>query len=111
MAQAIAALYRTEWGRIVAILIRLVGDFDVAEEAAQAAFTAAVNQWESDGIQFTYYSLLITHYFFQLVAVPHKYPICCIPLLSLSGRLIARSLIRQSIQAILLGKNGCCICY
>lgn len=50
VAQAIAALYRTEWGRIVAILIRLVGDFDVAEEAAQAAFTAAVNQWESDGI-------------------------------------------------------------
>ncbi|MGF2040250.1 MAG: sigma factor [Nostoc sp. CmiVER01] len=31
-------------------LIRLVGDFDVAEEAAQAAFTEAVNQWESDGI-------------------------------------------------------------
>jgi RNA polymerase sigma-70 factor (ECF subfamily) len=50
VALAIAALYRTEWGRIVAILIRLVGDFDVAEEAAQAAFTAAVNQWESDGI-------------------------------------------------------------
>lgn len=50
VAQAIAALYRTEWGRIVAILIRLVRDFDVAEEAAQAAFTAAVNQWESDGI-------------------------------------------------------------
>lgn len=50
VAQAIAALYRTEWGRIVAILIRLVGDFDVAEEAAQAAFTAAVNQWQSDGI-------------------------------------------------------------
>ncbi|MEH1775310.1 RNA polymerase sigma factor [Nostoc sp.] len=50
VAQAIAALYRTEWGRIVAILIRLVGDFDVAEEAAQAAFIAAVNQWESDGI-------------------------------------------------------------
>jgi RNA polymerase sigma-70 factor (ECF subfamily) len=50
VAQAIAALYRTEWGRIVAILIRLVGDFDVAEEAAQEAFTAAVNQWESDGI-------------------------------------------------------------
>ncbi|BAY35614.1 RNA polymerase ECF-subfamily sigma factor (plasmid) [Nostoc carneum NIES-2107] len=50
VAQAIAALYRTEWGRIVAILIRLVGDFDVAEEAAQAAFTAAVNQWSSDGI-------------------------------------------------------------
>jgi hypothetical protein len=30
VAQAITAVYRTEWGRIVAILIRLVGDFDVA---------------------------------------------------------------------------------
>lgn len=48
--QAIASVYRTEWGRIIAILIRLVGDFDVAEEAAQEAFTAAVNQWQSAGI-------------------------------------------------------------
>lgn len=50
IAQAIADLYRTEWGRIVAILIRLVGDFDLAEEAAQEAFAAAVNQWEINGI-------------------------------------------------------------
>ncbi|MGF2035715.1 MAG: RNA polymerase sigma factor [Nostoc sp. CmiVER01] len=47
---AIASIYRTEWGRIVATLIRLVGDFDVAEEAAQEAFIAAVNQWQSTGI-------------------------------------------------------------
>ncbi|MEH2266595.1 hypothetical protein [Nostoc sp.] len=33
------------------------------------------------------------------------------PLLSLSGRAIARSLMRQSIQAILLEENGSCICY
>jgi RNA polymerase sigma-70 factor (ECF subfamily) len=46
----IADLYRTEWGCIVAILIRLVGDFDLAEEAAQEAFAAAVNQWEISGI-------------------------------------------------------------
>lgn len=50
VAQAIAALYRTEWGHIVAILIRLVGDFDLAEEAAQEAFAAAVNQWQTSGI-------------------------------------------------------------
>jgi RNA polymerase sigma-70 factor (ECF subfamily) len=50
VAQAIASVYKTEWGRIIAILIRLVGDFDLAEEAAQEAFAAAVNQWESDGI-------------------------------------------------------------
>jgi len=48
--QAIASVYRAEWGRIIAILIRLVGDFDIAEEAAQEAFAAAVNQWQADGI-------------------------------------------------------------
>jgi RNA polymerase sigma-70 factor (ECF subfamily) len=47
---AVESLYRSDWGRIVATLIRLVGDFDTAEEAAQEAFTAAVNQWGADGI-------------------------------------------------------------
>jgi RNA polymerase sigma-70 factor (ECF subfamily) len=42
---AVAAVYRSDWGRIVATLIRLLGDFDVAEEAAQEAFAAAVDQW------------------------------------------------------------------
>ncbi len=48
--EAIEALYRSDWGRIVATLIRLVGDFEVAEEAAQEAFAAAVNQWRESGI-------------------------------------------------------------
>jgi RNA polymerase sigma-70 factor (ECF subfamily) len=47
---AVAAVYRSDWGRIVATLIRLVGDFDLAEEAAQEAFAAAVNQWRVSGI-------------------------------------------------------------
>lgn len=47
---AVDAVYRSDWGRIVATLIRLVGDFDVAEEAAQEAFTAAVDQWRTDGV-------------------------------------------------------------
>src|SRR5713226_8251145 len=46
----IDAVYRSDWGRIVATLIRLVGDFDVAEEAAQEAFAAAVNQWRTSGV-------------------------------------------------------------
>lgn len=50
VTQAISSVYRAEWGRIVATLIRLVGDFDIAEEAAQEAFTAAVNQWQSSGV-------------------------------------------------------------
>ena len=47
---AIDATYRADWGRIVATLIRLVGDFDVAEEAAQEAFAAAAEQWRADGV-------------------------------------------------------------
>ena len=47
---AVDALYRSDWGRIVATLIRLVRDFDVAEEAAQEAFTAAVDQWRVSGV-------------------------------------------------------------
>lgn len=50
VAQAISDLHRTEWGRIVAILIRLLGDFDLAEETAQEAFAAATNQWSTRGI-------------------------------------------------------------
>ena len=44
------ALYRSDWGRIVAALIRHFGDFEVAEEAAQEAFAVAVNQWRTDGV-------------------------------------------------------------
>ena len=47
---AVDAVYTADWGRIVATLIRLVGDFDVAEESAQEAFTAAVDQWRTDGV-------------------------------------------------------------
>jgi RNA polymerase sigma-70 factor (ECF subfamily) len=46
----VEALYRSDWGRIVATLIRLLGDFDLAEEFAQEAFTAALQQWPVGGI-------------------------------------------------------------
>ena len=48
IAHAVDRLYREEWGRILATLIRLVGDFDVAEEAAQEAFALAVEEWERE---------------------------------------------------------------
>ena len=47
---AVDLVYRSDWGRIVATLIRLVGDFDVAEEAAQEAFATAVDQWPVSGV-------------------------------------------------------------
>ncbi len=48
--QAVEAVYRSDWGRIVAALIGLVGDFDLAEESAQEAFLAAVDQWRTSGV-------------------------------------------------------------
>ena len=49
-AAAVEAVYRSDWGRIVATLIGLVGDFDLAEESAQEAFATAVRQWEESGV-------------------------------------------------------------
>jgi RNA polymerase sigma-70 factor, ECF subfamily len=48
--QAVDAVWRSDWGRILATLIRLVGDFEVAEDAAQEAFAAAVDQWRTSGV-------------------------------------------------------------
>src|SRR5271170_3389702 len=50
VTQAVEEVYRSDWGRIVATLIGLIGDFDLAEEAAQEAFTAAVDQWRVSGV-------------------------------------------------------------
>src|SRR5687767_2711367 len=47
---AVDAVYRSDWGRIIATLIRLVRDFDVAEEAAQEAFAVAADQWLTSGV-------------------------------------------------------------
>jgi RNA polymerase sigma-70 factor, ECF subfamily len=46
----IERLYRTESRRVLATLIRLLGDFDLAEEALQDAFAAALAQWPRDGL-------------------------------------------------------------
>jgi RNA polymerase sigma-70 factor (ECF subfamily) len=45
----IERLYREEFGRILATLIRLIGDFELAEDVAQEAFAAALEQWPCEG--------------------------------------------------------------
>jgi RNA polymerase sigma-70 factor (ECF subfamily) len=47
---AVAAAFRDEWARVVATMIRVTGDWDLAEECAQEAFARAVDRWESDGV-------------------------------------------------------------
>ena len=50
MRDTVDAVYRSESRRILATLIRLLGDFDLAEEALHDAFTAAMEQWPRDGV-------------------------------------------------------------
>jgi RNA polymerase sigma-70 factor (ECF subfamily) len=47
--EAVEAVYRSDSRRVLATLIRLLGDFDLAEEALHEAFAAAVEQWPRDG--------------------------------------------------------------
>lgn len=47
---AVAAAYEQEWGQVVATLIGLTGDWDLAEDCAQDAFTTALATWPRDGI-------------------------------------------------------------
>jgi len=49
-AAGIERFYREEFGRILATLIRVLGDFDLAEDAAQDAFASALEQWPRDGL-------------------------------------------------------------
>ena len=48
--QAVEAVYRNESRRVLATLIRLLGDFDIAEEALHDAFMAAMEQWPEEGV-------------------------------------------------------------
>ncbi|MFF4507445.1 RNA polymerase sigma factor [Streptomyces sp. NPDC001401] len=48
--EAVAAAFREEWGQVVATLIRVTGDWDLAEECAQDAFGQALDRWRRDGV-------------------------------------------------------------
>jgi len=50
LQERIEAIYRAESRRVFATLVRLLGDFDLAEEALHDAFRAALEQWPTEGI-------------------------------------------------------------
>jgi RNA polymerase sigma-70 factor (ECF subfamily) len=50
VGESLDAIYRAESGRILATLIRLLGDFDLAEDAVHDAFAAALERWPRDGV-------------------------------------------------------------
>jgi len=50
LSRTIEVLYRSESARILATLLRLLGDLDLAEEAMHEAFAAALNTWPQTGV-------------------------------------------------------------
>ncbi|MGH3481306.1 MAG: hypothetical protein ACRDQD_31380 [Nocardioidaceae bacterium] len=50
MVATLDQVFREERGRVLATLIGFLGDFDLAEEAAQEAFSIAAERWPRDGI-------------------------------------------------------------
>src|SRR5262250_1669056 len=50
LSRTIETLYRSESGRVLATLVRLLGDLDLAEEAMHEAFAAALESWPETGI-------------------------------------------------------------
>ena len=50
MVAALDEVFREEWGRVLATLIGVLGDFDLAEDAAQEAFAIAADHWPRDGV-------------------------------------------------------------
>ena len=50
LSRTIETLYRSEAGRVLATLVRLLGDFDLAEESMHDAFSAALDTWQKTGI-------------------------------------------------------------
>jgi RNA polymerase sigma-70 factor (ECF subfamily) len=51
LSRTIETLYRSESGRVLATLVRLLGDLDVAEEAMHEAFAAALESWPQTGLR------------------------------------------------------------
>jgi len=57
---ALEQIYHDEWGRVLAALIGFLGDFDLAEEAAQEAFATAAERWPREGMPSSPRSWLLT---------------------------------------------------
>ena len=69
VASYIEAFYRSDSRRVLATLIRLVGDFDLAEEALHEAFAAAVERWPRDGLPGNPFAWLVSAGRFKAIDV------------------------------------------
>src|SRR5712691_716764 len=60
LVETLDQVFREEWGRVLATLIGFLGDFDLAEEAAQEAFAMAAGRWPRDGVPGNPHAWLMT---------------------------------------------------
>jgi RNA polymerase sigma-70 factor (ECF subfamily) len=70
--QQLNLFYQQESRRVLATLIRLLGDFDLAEDALQEAFTAAWQQWPESGIPANPYAWLVSTGRFKAIDLLRK---------------------------------------
>src|SRR4029453_16863760 len=70
---AVDAVYRSESRRVLATLIRLLGGFDLAEEALHEAFAAAVERWPREGTPANPRAWLVSPRRFQAVGAPGRF--------------------------------------
>src|SRR3989449_9282155 len=90
------AVYRAESRRVLATLIRVLGDFDLAEEALHDAFAAAVEQWQRDGVPANPRAWLVSAGRFKAIDTMRRRARFDASLTELAGRLDARSLPQES---------------
>ena len=90
--EATQALYRSESRRVFATLVRLLGDFDLAEEALHDAFHAALEQWPRDGMPRNPRAWLVSTGRFKAIDAMRRYlAISRTAMLQAAGRLAAAS--------------------
>jgi RNA polymerase sigma-70 factor, ECF subfamily len=94
--EAVDAVYRSDSRRVLATLIRVLGDFDLAEEALHDAFAAAVEQWQRDGVPANPRAWLVSAGRFKAIDTMRRRARFDASLTKLAERLDARSLPQEN---------------
>jgi len=102
--EALDAIYRAESRRILATLIRLLGDFDLAEDALQDAFRVAAEQWPRDGMPANPRAWLVSTGRFKAIDALRRQTQNMMPLDEVAERLVVEPPAESDAD---LGTTGC----
>ena len=102
---SVAAVYQAESRRVFATLVRLLGDFDLAEEALHEAFASALQQWPRDGVPVNPRAWLVSAGRFKAIDTMRRRARLPVHFLNHRGPAVGRPYFR-GIRARLLRRNG-----